>query len=59
MLAAHTELARLAALANPNNGRLLLIKTEPVSCDTASKQEPVKLLSEAKKNNATTLAASD
>ncbi|GAB60755.1 hypothetical protein RNAN_3782 [Rheinheimera nanhaiensis E407-8] len=26
MLAAHTGLARLAALANPNSGRLLLIK---------------------------------
>ncbi len=26
LLAAHTELWRLTALANPNNGRLLLIK---------------------------------
>jgi hypothetical protein len=26
LLAAHTELARLAALASPNNGTLLLIK---------------------------------
>jgi len=26
LLAAHTGLSRLAALANPNNGKLLLIK---------------------------------
>jgi len=53
LLAAYTELARLAALANPNNGRLLLLKTKSAKCDTASQPEPVKLLSEAKKNNAT------
>tara|TARA_R110002126_G_scaffold288439_2_gene442148 strand:+ start:364 stop:585 length:222 start_codon:yes stop_codon:yes gene_type:complete len=43
LLAAYTELARLAALANPNNGRLLLLKTKPAKCDTASQPEPVKL----------------
>ncbi|MBU1311434.1 MAG: hypothetical protein KKE30_18075 [Gammaproteobacteria bacterium] len=53
MLAARTGLSRLAALANLNNGKLLLLKTTPANCDTASQPEPVKLLSEARKNNAT------
>src|SRR5690606_6977427 len=53
LLAACTGLSRLAALAKLNNGKLLLLKTKPVSCDTASQPEPVKLLSEATKNNAT------
>ncbi|WP_445769034.1 hypothetical protein [Rheinheimera sp.] len=52
LLAAYTGLARLAALANPNNGKLHLLKTTPANCDTASQPEPEKLLSEAKKNNA-------
>jgi len=43
LLAAYTALARLAALANPNNGRLLVLKTKPANCDTASQPEPVKL----------------
>jgi len=30
-----------------------LLKTKPINCDTASQPEPIKLLSEAKKNNAT------
>ncbi|WP_445769495.1 hypothetical protein [Rheinheimera sp.] len=43
MLAAYTGLARLAALANPNNGKLHLLKTTPVNCETARQPELVKL----------------
>jgi hypothetical protein len=43
LLAAYTKLARLAALENLNNGRLLLIKTKPVNCETARQPELVKL----------------
>jgi hypothetical protein len=49
LLAAYTGLARLAALANPNNGKLLLLKTTPASCDTASQPEPVKLFKRSHK----------
>ncbi|MBU2175958.1 MAG: hypothetical protein KJ556_12590, partial [Gammaproteobacteria bacterium] len=41
LLAAYTELSRLAALANPNNGKLLVLKTKPVKCETASQPEPI------------------
>jgi hypothetical protein len=43
LLAACTKLSRLAALANPNSGKLLVLKTKPVNCETASQPEPVKL----------------
>jgi len=49
LLAAHTVLSRLAALANLNNGRLLLIKTKPVNCETTRQLEPVKLFKRSHK----------
>jgi hypothetical protein len=57
LFATHTELARLAVLANPNNGALHLLKTTPASCDKASLPEPENCFNEAKKNNATTNSA--
>jgi len=49
LLAAYAELARLAALANLNNDRLLLIKTKPVNCETARQPELVKLFKRSHK----------